>query len=98
MAIAVRFETKQHQLILNNPVSFDRLFSLGDSKKYYPPNPDVGEAILYKLMRMLHPRPFLMTRFGPQGSAAVVQAYNDHYYNIRFRYEYAVKPTTGSLE
>lgn len=58
----------------------------GDSGRYFPPNPAAGvEEILFRLLRLFHPRPFILTRFGPQGSAAVVQSSNEKYYNIRFR-------------
>ena len=70
----------------NTEVSVDELDTIaGDSGRYYPPNPEEQEVILYRLMQMLHPRPFLLTRFGPHGSAAIVQAVNSDYYKIGFR-------------
>jgi len=43
------------------------------------------EMVLFKIMAMFHPRPFLMTRFSPQGAIAVIRARNKAYFDIVFR-------------
>ncbi|OXB74228.1 UNVERIFIED_CONTAM: hypothetical protein H355_011680, partial [Colinus virginianus] len=41
--------------------------------------------IIHKLLSMFHPRPFVKTRFAPQGSVACIQAISTYYYTIAFR-------------
>lgn len=52
-------------------------------------NPPVArtekEAILTNLLAMFHPRPFILNRFAPQGSAATLRAKNSNYLDIIFR-------------
>ncbi len=56
------------------------------NNRYYPPEPDAKEKILFRILQMVHPRPFLLSRFGPHGTSAVVRAKNSKYLDIVFRY------------
>lgn len=58
---------------------------LPPNNQYHPPKVDDDDAIFYTLLSMFHPRPFLLTRFGPHGAVACVRAYNDQYFDIVFR-------------
>ncbi|CAH1792745.1 unnamed protein product [Owenia fusiformis] len=55
------------------------------SNRYYPSRVMDNEKTLVLLLEMFHPRPFIYMRFQPQGSKAVVRAYNDKYVDIVFR-------------
>ncbi|GCB76359.1 hypothetical protein scyTo_0019876, partial [Scyliorhinus torazame] len=55
------------------------------NNRFYPPTPQGREVIVHKLLSMLHPRPFVKTRFAPQGAVACVRASSDFYYDIVFR-------------
>ena len=55
-------------------------------RKTFPPPPQGKEKLLFRLLAMMHPRPFLKMRFHPRGTVACVQAYNDKYVHIVFRY------------
>lgn len=55
------------------------------NNRYVPPVAQGRVAILYRLLAMFHPRPFLMTRFGPQGTIACVRAQNKDYVDVVFR-------------
>lgn len=55
------------------------------NSRYYPPPPVAKEIIIFKLLSMLHPRPFVKSRFAPQGSVACIRAQSDMYYDIVFR-------------
>lgn len=55
------------------------------SDRYYPPLIKGRLAIIYRLLAMFHPRPFLLTRFGPQGTVACIRAENKDYLDIVFR-------------
>lgn len=55
------------------------------SNRYYPPVVKGRLAIIYRLLAMFHPRPFLLTRFNPQGSVACVRAENKDYIDVVFR-------------
>lgn len=55
------------------------------SDRYYPPLIKGRLAIIYRLLAMFHPRPFLLTRFGPQGTVACIRAENKDYLDIIFR-------------
>lgn len=55
------------------------------SDRYYPPVVKGKLAIIYRLLAMFHPRPFLLTRFGPQGTVACIRAENKDYLDIAFR-------------
>ena len=58
---------------------------LPPNNRYYPPKLEDDHAVFYTLLSMFHPRPFLLTRFGPHGAVACVRAYNDQYLDIVFR-------------
>lgn len=56
------------------------------STRYVPPSPaGPAEELLSHLLSLLHPQPFLMSRYGPRGAAAVVRARTDHLLEIWFR-------------
>ncbi|KAK3093662.1 hypothetical protein FSP39_018598 [Pinctada imbricata] len=66
------------------------LFALFDtqmtsSNRYFPPNVEDNLVLIHRLLTMFHPRPFLRSRFAPQGAIATVRAYNDKYIDIVFR-------------
>jgi len=57
------------------------------SNRYNPREPSHPvERIMFNLLKMFHPRPFVWIRFQPQGGAAVIRAVNDVYYDIFFRF------------
>lgn len=43
------------------------------------------QVIIHRLLSMFHPRPFVRTRFAPQGAVACIQASSSFYYTIAFR-------------
>lgn len=43
------------------------------------------QIVIHKLLSMFHPRPFVKTRFAPQGTVACIQAVAEFYYKIAFR-------------
>ncbi|NXY10073.1 SELN protein, partial [Pteruthius melanotis] len=55
------------------------------NNRFYPPAPKGKEVIIHKLLSMFHPRPFVKTRFAPQGAVACIQASSSSYYSIAFR-------------
>ncbi|XP_013910021.1 PREDICTED: selenoprotein N-like [Thamnophis sirtalis] len=55
------------------------------NNRFYPPAPKGKEVIIHKLLSMFHPRPFVKTRFAPQGAVACIQAVAEFYYKIAFR-------------
>ena len=56
------------------------------SNRYYPPMlTEESEIFLHRLLAMVHPRPFVLSRFAPQGTVACVRAYNDKFVEIVFR-------------
>ncbi|KAK8406978.1 hypothetical protein O3P69_007496 [Scylla paramamosain] len=56
------------------------------SSRYVPP-PPAGpvEDLLFRLLSLLHPQPFLQSRYGPRGAAAVVRAKTGHLLEVWFR-------------
>ncbi|KAK2147360.1 hypothetical protein LSH36_557g01040 [Paralvinella palmiformis] len=56
------------------------------SNRYLPP-PLVRdqEVMIHRLLSMFHPRPFVFSRFAPQGSVAIVRASSKKYVDIMFR-------------
>lgn len=44
---------------------------------------------------MFHPRPFVKTRFAPQGAVACMTAISDFYYTVMFRYVLLRAPPPG---
>lgn len=67
------------------PHFYDRIRGDVGSNRYFPPRLEDKNIVVHRLLSMFHPRPFLMMRFGPQGSLACVRAYNKHYIDIVFR-------------
>lgn len=55
------------------------------NNRYHPPAPRGKEVLIHSLLSMFHPRPFVKTRFAPQGAVACVRAISDYYYDIVFR-------------
>uniref|UniRef100_A0A2K6RVS3 Selenoprotein N n=1 Tax=Rhinopithecus roxellana TaxID=61622 RepID=A0A2K6RVS3_RHIRO len=55
------------------------------NNRFYPPPPKGKEVIIHRLLSMFHPRPFVKTRFAPQGAVACLTAINDFYYTVMFR-------------
>ncbi|CAF0874733.1 unnamed protein product [Rotaria sordida] len=55
------------------------------SNRYYPPDVSHEHIIFHRLLSMFHPRPFIFTRFPPQGTVAVVRARHDSLLDIYFR-------------
>uniref|UniRef100_A0A8C3SDR1 Selenoprotein N n=1 Tax=Chelydra serpentina TaxID=8475 RepID=A0A8C3SDR1_CHESE len=55
------------------------------NNRFYPPVPKGKEIVIHKLLSMFHPRPFVKTRFAPQGAVACIQAISEFYYMIAFR-------------
>eukprot|EP00794_Sanderia_malayensis_P020397 gene20397-22410_t len=54
--------------------------------RMYPTIPkSQNEKFITRLLSMFHPRPFVQTRFVPQGTFAVLRAINEKYYDIVFR-------------
>ena len=43
------------------------------------------QVFLHSLLSMFHPRPFVKSRFAPQGTVACLRATSDFYYDIVFR-------------
>uniref|UniRef100_A0A673CSI9 Selenoprotein N n=1 Tax=Sphaeramia orbicularis TaxID=375764 RepID=A0A673CSI9_9TELE len=55
------------------------------NNRYHPPTPKGKEVLIHSLLSMFHPRPFIKSRFAPQGTVACIRASNDFYYDIVFR-------------
>lgn len=56
------------------------------SSRYVPPRPaGLVEDLLFHLLSLLHPQPFLQSRYGPRGAAAVVRAKTGHLLEVWFR-------------
>lgn len=55
------------------------------NNRYHPPTPKGKEVLIHSLLSMFHPRPFIKSRFAPQGAVACIRASNDFYYDIVFR-------------
>ncbi|XP_037795308.1 selenoprotein N-like [Penaeus monodon] len=56
------------------------------SYKYVPPPPSGSiEELLYSLLSLFHPQPFLVSRYGPRGAAAVLRAKSFDSLDIIFR-------------
>lgn len=62
------------------------------NERYYPSIVKGRLAIIYRLLTMFHPRPFLLTRFGPQGTVACVRAENKDFWDIVFRFVDSDRP------
>lgn len=44
------------------------------------------QVLIHSLLSMFHPRPFVKSRFAPQGAVACIRASNDFYFDIVFRW------------
>uniref|UniRef100_A0A1A8HVP6 Selenoprotein N, 1 n=1 Tax=Nothobranchius kuhntae TaxID=321403 RepID=A0A1A8HVP6_NOTKU len=55
------------------------------NNRYHPPSPKGKEVLIHSLLSMFHPRPFIKSRFAPQGTVACIRASSDFYYDIVFR-------------
>lgn len=55
------------------------------NNRYHPPTPKGKEVLIHALLSMFHPRPFIKSRFAPQGTVACIRASSDFYYDISFR-------------
>ncbi|KAF1374793.1 hypothetical protein PFLUV_G00232780 [Perca fluviatilis] len=55
------------------------------NNRYHPPSPKGKEVLIHSLLSMFHPRPFIKSRFAPQGAVACIRASNDFYFDIVFR-------------
>lgn len=53
--------------------------------RYHPPTPRGKEVLIHTLLSMFHPRPFIKSRFAPQGAVACIRAVGDFYYDVVFR-------------
>jgi hypothetical protein len=57
------------------------------ANRFYPPEPSPNEMILFKILQMLHKRPFIRSRFPPRGTSLTLRARNKDYVDIIFRFE-----------
>lgn len=55
------------------------------NNRYHPPTPKGKEVLIHSLLSLFHPRPFIKSRFAPQGTVACIRASSDFYYDIVFR-------------
>uniref|UniRef100_A0A8C6WF62 Selenoprotein N n=1 Tax=Neogobius melanostomus TaxID=47308 RepID=A0A8C6WF62_9GOBI len=55
------------------------------NNRYHPPTPKGKEVLIHSLLSMFHLRPFIKSRFAPQGTVACIRASNDFYFDIYFR-------------
>uniref|UniRef100_A0A2K5QXD3 EF-hand domain-containing protein n=1 Tax=Cebus imitator TaxID=2715852 RepID=A0A2K5QXD3_CEBIM len=55
------------------------------NNRFYPPPPKGKGVIIPRILSMFHPRPFVKTRFAPQGAVATLTAVSDFYYTVVFR-------------
>ena len=68
-----------------NSTSLPDIPSHTSSNKYQPPMIEDELVIIHHLLTMFHPRPFLRSRFPPQGGVACVRAFNKDYLDISYR-------------
>lgn len=73
---------KPYNIIKSNLNLFSNTLS---NNRFYPPKVKNKEVIIHRLLSMFHKRPFVRTRFGPQGTIAVVRAENEKYVDVVFR-------------
>lgn len=56
------------------------------SNRYLPPRlAGDPEIMIHRLLNMFHPRPFVFSRFAPQGSVAIIRAANEKLVEVTFR-------------
>lgn len=53
--------------------------------RYYPPDVLPNHLIFHRLLSLFHPRPFILSRFPPRGTVAVVRARFGPFLDIYFR-------------
>lgn len=70
--------------IIDPGIDSNRPLSL-PSNIYYPPKVQKRGQFLHRLFSMLHPHPFLVTRFDPQGAFGCVRAVSKDYVEVVFR-------------
>lgn len=51
----------------------------------HPGRTALPQVIIHRLLSMFHPRPFVKTRFTPQGAVACLTAISDFFYMVTFR-------------
>lgn len=76
---------KVYQIWNINSTSLPDIPSHRSSNKWLPPRVEDELVVIHQLLSMFHPRPFLRSRFPPQGGVASVRAYNKEYLDISFR-------------
>ena len=54
--------------------------------RYYPPDVAHEHIIFHRLLAMFHSRPFIQSRFPPQGTVAVIRARHGRFLDIHFRF------------
>ena len=64
--------------------SYDPHFS---ANRYDPPEPEQEEMIIFRLLQMFHKKPFLLTRFPPQGTSLTLRARNENFLDIIIRFK-----------
>ncbi len=56
------------------------------SNRYLPPKLERDpEKMIHRLLSMFHPKPFVYSRFAPQGSVAVIRAMSQRFVDVMFR-------------
>jgi hypothetical protein len=73
-----------------NSTSLPDIPSHTSSNKYQPPMIEDELVIIHHLLTMFHPRPFLRSRFPPQGGVACVRAFNKDYLDISYRLVWSI--------
>lgn len=54
--------------------------------RYRPPPPSREHAVIHAILAQFHSQVFLLCRFGPKGSVAVIRAQNEDTVEVMFRY------------
>ncbi|KAH3846067.1 hypothetical protein DPMN_088361, partial [Dreissena polymorpha] len=74
-----------YHLVKDERTFLEKLDGDLSSNRYYPPDVKDEHVILHRLLQMFHPRPFIMSRFKPRGSMAVLRAKSATHLDILFR-------------
>lgn len=64
---------------------FSLLSSVLPCEEHSHAAPALPQVLIHRLLSMFHPRPFVRTRFAPQGAVACLQASSSFYYTVAFR-------------
>ncbi|GFN82921.1 selenoprotein n [Plakobranchus ocellatus] len=64
---------------------YNAIPAVGRSTRHYPPQPSGKGRIIHSLLSMLHPRPFVIMRFPPQGAMGCVRAVSKTHVHVMFR-------------